>query len=101
MGEGGRIAHDPAAPGVLRPRREVCRDPFPPLVLVVVRDFHELEGVAVGILEVHPPPSGKHTFVDDVDVAVELDSLGLELGLLRVDVVDEEGDVGGAEVVAT
>ena len=69
------------------------------LVRVVVRHLDELERVAVRILEVDPAPAGEHALVDDVDVAEELDALGLELGLLGVDVVDEEADVGGAEAV--
>ena len=64
------------------------------LVRVVVRDLDELERVAVRILEVDPAPAGEHALVDDVDVAEELDALGLELGLLRLDVVDEEARRG-------
>ena len=64
--------------------------PVSPLVRVVVRHLDELERVAVRILEVDPSPAGEHALVDDVDVAEELDALRLELGLLRLDVVDEE-----------
>src|SRR5581483_9034279 len=74
--------------GSSRPRREICSDSGAPLLLVVVSDLDELERVAVGIGEVHPSPPGEHTFIDDVDRAEELDALGLELRLRRLDVVD-------------
>src|SRR6266568_2105262 len=90
-------AHDPRS--ALRSRREIRRDSGAPLFRVVVRDLHEFEWVSVRIVEVHPPPSGEHTLVDDIDRAVELDALRLEFGLLRLDVVDEEGDMGGSSVV--
>src|SRR5437870_5544030 len=86
-------------PAALRPGREIRRDSGAPPVRVVVRDLHELQGVSVRIVEVHPPPYGKHTLVDDIDRAVELDALRFELGLLRLDVVDEKGNMGGASVV--
>lgn len=63
----------------------------------LVRDFDELEGIAVRIFEVHPPPAGEYALVDDVDLTVELDPCRLECCLLRLDVLDEEGDVGGSE----
>jgi hypothetical protein len=53
----------------LRPRRQIGRDSCAPLVLVVVGDLDELEGIAIGIAEVHPTPTGEHTLVDDVDRA--------------------------------
>ena len=70
-----------------------------PLLLEVVGDLDELEGEAVGIAEVHPPPPGQRSLVDDVDVGVELHALGLQLGLARPHVLDAEAHVGGSEVV--
>src|SRR4051794_1160511 len=89
----------PRSPSALRPRGQVCRYPGPSLFRVVVRDLHELERVPIGILEVDPPPAGEHTFVDGVHRAVEADAPPLELGLLRFDVVDEEGDMRSAAAV--
>src|SRR5437667_8365087 len=83
----------------LRPRREIRRDCGSPLLLVVVRDLDELERIAVGIGEVHPPPTGEHTLVDDVNRAEELDALSLELRPRRLDVVDEKRHVRGSDVV--
>src|SRR5436305_401544 len=61
--------------------------------------MHDLERIAFRLDEIHPPPSGEHALVDDVDRAVELDALRLELGFRRLDVIDEEGHMGGASVV--
>src|SRR6266511_4352305 len=77
---GGRPPTTPRA-AALRSRREIRRDSGAPRLRVVVRDFHELEGISVRIVEVHPSPSGKHTLVDDVHWAVELDAFRLERGL--------------------
>src|SRR4051794_35902802 len=74
----------------LAPRGDVRGDARAPLVFVVVGHLDQLEGVPVGVLEVDPAPAGEDALVDDVHVAVELDALRLELGLRRLDVVDDE-----------
>ena len=47
----------------------------------------------------HRLGSGEHTLVYEVHRTVELDAFRLELGLFRLDVVNEEGNVGGSAVV--
>ena len=60
-------------------RREIRRNSGVPLLRVVIGDLHELEGISVRIVEVHPTPAGKHTLVDRVDRTVELDALAIRM----------------------
>ena len=68
-------------------------------LFVVVIPLNEFERKTIWITEVAPTPTSERTFINDVDVGIELNSFGFKFCLGCANIIDMEADVGCTEVI--